>query len=72
MADLTKVRLATMGWDIMNHISCSPDLTSSDINLFRPVRVHLRVHGSLTVLVCINGNRPWRLVRLLEVGAPTF
>jgi histone-lysine N-methyltransferase SETMAR len=40
-ADLMKVTLATVDWEMMNHPPYSPDLASSDFNLFGPIEVHL-------------------------------
>jgi hypothetical protein len=41
MADLTKVTLATVGWEIMNYPPHSPNMAPSDFNLFAPMKVHL-------------------------------
>jgi histone-lysine N-methyltransferase SETMAR len=38
---LTKVTLATIGWEIMKHPPCSSDLAPSDFHLFGPMKVHL-------------------------------
>jgi hypothetical protein len=40
MSDLTKVTLAAVGWEIMNHLSYSSGLVPSDIHLFGPMKVH--------------------------------
>jgi hypothetical protein len=72
MANLTKVTVATMGWEIVNHLSYCPDLTSC----FGPM-MHLgqefqtddeHKHGVLKWLCCRNitfyaagtSNLPWR------------
>jgi hypothetical protein len=41
IADLTKVTLATVGWEIINHPLCTPDLAPSDFDLFGLVKVDL-------------------------------
>jgi hypothetical protein len=41
MAVLTKVILATMGSEIVNHPPYSPDLATNDLYLFRPMKVLL-------------------------------
>jgi hypothetical protein len=33
--------LATMGWEIMNHLPYTPDLAPSDFHLFGPMNMHL-------------------------------
>jgi hypothetical protein len=38
---LMKTALESMGWEIMNHPPCSPDLAPSDIYLFESKKVHL-------------------------------
>jgi hypothetical protein len=40
-ADMTKVTLATMGWEIITDLPYSPDLALSDFSLFGPMKVHL-------------------------------
>jgi hypothetical protein len=35
--------LARMGWEFMNHLPYSLDLTSSDFHLFRPTKAHTEV-----------------------------
>jgi hypothetical protein len=41
MTNLTKVTLATRGWEITNHPSYNPNLTPSDFHSFGPMKVHL-------------------------------
>jgi histone-lysine N-methyltransferase SETMAR len=40
-ANLTKVTLVAMGWEIMNHPPYRPDLVSSDFHLSGPMKIHL-------------------------------
>jgi hypothetical protein len=40
-ADLTKVTLATVGWEIMTHNPYNADLTPSDFHFFGPVKLYL-------------------------------
>jgi hypothetical protein len=37
---MTKVTLAKMGWEILNHAPGSPDLAPSDLHLFGPMKMH--------------------------------
>jgi hypothetical protein len=41
MANLMMAPLATVVWEIMNCLPCSPDLAPSDLNFFGSVKVHL-------------------------------
>jgi histone-lysine N-methyltransferase SETMAR len=41
MADLTMAAVGTVGWEMVNHPSYSPDLAPSDLHLFGPMKVHL-------------------------------
>jgi histone-lysine N-methyltransferase SETMAR len=41
MANLTKLTLATMGWEIMTHPPQSRDLVPSDCHLVGPMKIHL-------------------------------
>jgi hypothetical protein len=40
-ANLMKVTLTTLGWEITNCPPYSPDSAPSNFNLFRPMKVHL-------------------------------
>jgi histone-lysine N-methyltransferase SETMAR len=42
-ANVMKVTLVAVGWEIMNHPSYSPDLSPSDFYLFGPMKMHLGV-----------------------------
>jgi hypothetical protein len=41
MADFSKVTLATVGWEIVNHCLYSCDLAPGEFNLFGLMKVHL-------------------------------
>lgn len=41
MANFTKAALESLGWEIMNHPPCSPDLAPCDFYLFESKKVHL-------------------------------